>query len=461
MTTGKERGVISRKAVLGLLSLAVVVSVGGVLLLGDNSPEPAPPPPGQEQPPVSQDIRVNLKLIAEGLVSPVGLVPPRDGSGRLFIVDQAGVIKVVSAEGKVLDAPFLDLTAKIVQLNASFDERGLLGLAFHPAFKDNGRFFVYYSAPLRPEGPQGWNHTSHISGFKVSTNDPNRADPQSERILLQVDQPQANHNAGQIVFGPDGFLYIPLGDGGASNDRGLGHPPIGNGQDTSTLLGSILRIDIDSPPPYGIPRDNPFAGKDGRDEIFAFGLRNPFRISFDAGGNRELFVGDVGQRMREEVNIVTIGNNYGWNIREGNLCFDPDNPTRPPEQCPSADAAGRPLTGPVLDYANAQQPGGLGTAVIGGFVYRGSAIPSLPGVYIFGDFSSGGPSPSGLLFTATRPATPGEQWPMKELAVNTGSGRIDTLLRSFGQDESNELYILTADSSGPSGKTGKVYKIVP
>ena len=275
---------------------------------------------------------VGLELVADGFVSPVGLIEAPDETGRMFVVDQVGIIWVMTADGRVTETPFLDLRARMVRLNTDYDERGLLGLAFHPAFATNGRLFVYYSAPLRSEGPQNWDHTSHISEFRLSPTDPDKADPESERIILEVDEPQANHNAGQITFGPDGYLYVALGDGGRANDTGTGHPPIGNGQDTSTLLGSILRIDVDGAEPYGIPPDNPFVGKDGQDEIFAYGFRNPFRISFDIGGNHELFVGDVGQQLWEEVNIVTKGNNYGWNIKEGAECFDPSSAGQPAEE---------------------------------------------------------------------------------------------------------------------------------
>ncbi|MBI2872564.1 MAG: PQQ-dependent sugar dehydrogenase [Chloroflexi bacterium] len=402
---------------------------------------------------------INLKLVAEGLVSPVGLVPSPDSTGRLFVLDQSGTLWILTPEGNRLPEPFLDLRSKMVGLNPSFDERGLLGLAFHPSFSTNGRFFVYYSAPLRIGGPQGWNHTSRISEFKIMPDNPNKADLASERIVLQVDEPQSNHNGGQITFGPDGFLYIPLGDGGAGNDVGLGHPPGGNGQDITTLLGSILRIDVDGGDPYGIPPDNPFVGKEGRPEIFAVGLRNPFRIAFDIGGEHELFAGDVGQQLREEVDIVTRGGNYGWNTREGTLCFDPANPGQPRASCASTDARGQPLIGPIIEYANTRA-GGQGTAVIGGFVYRGPALPAFNGAYIFGDFSAGA-TPDGRLFIATRPAAPG-MWTVNELKVaSTANGQLNAYLRSFGQDASGELYILVASSPGPQGATGKIFKVVP
>jgi glucose/arabinose dehydrogenase len=254
---------------------------------------------------------VRLEQVAEGLTSPVTLVAPPDGSGRLFVVDQIGLVRVVSAAGELLAEPFLDLRDRIVTLMPDFDERGLLGLAFHPDYAANGRLFVYYSAPLREGGPAGWDHTSHVSEFRVSA-DPNRADPGSERVVLQIDEPQFNHNAGTVLFGPDGYLYISVGDGGGANDVDLGHTPvIGNGQDLTNLLGKILRIDVDGAEPYAIPDDNPFVGTIGRDEIFAYGLRNPYRMSFDRGGDRDLLIADAGQNLWEEVNLGASGANYG------------------------------------------------------------------------------------------------------------------------------------------------------
>jgi glucose/arabinose dehydrogenase len=219
----------------------------------------------QAQSPLGDPRDIGVELVADGLTAPIGIVAPPDGSGRLFVIDQVGLIRVVASDGTLRAEPFLDLRSKIVPLMSAFDERGLLGLAFHPHYARNGRFFVYYSAPLRAGAPAGFDHTSHISEFRVSR-DPNRADAASERILLQVDKPQFNHNGGTVAFGPDGFLYISLGDGGGADDVGLGHVEDwyeenagGNGQDIQqNLLGSILRIDVDAGVPYGIPAGNPF-----------------------------------------------------------------------------------------------------------------------------------------------------------------------------------------------------------
>jgi glucose/arabinose dehydrogenase len=403
---------------------------------------------------------VGLVQVAEGLTSPLTVIPPPDDSDRLFVVDQSGLIRILTSDGTLLSEPFLDLRARIVPLEAAFDERGLLGLAFHPGYATNGRFFVYYSAPLRAGAPEGFDHTSHVSEFRVSA-DPNRADPGSERILLQVDEPQFNHNAGTLAFGPtDGFLYIALGDGGGANDVGLGHTPeIGNGQDITNLLGSILRIDVDRGVPFAIPPDNPFVGREGRDEIFAYGFRNPYRMSFDMGGSHELFAGDAGQELWEEVDLVVKGGNYGWNIKEGTHCFDPDNPTESPEECPDTGARGEPLIDPVIEYANHHQPGGLGAVVVGGNVYRGKTLPQLRGRYVFGDWSREFEDPDGTLFAAKRRRR--GLWQMQELRVATNpSGRIDHYVLGFGQDEAGEIYVGATENTGPVGTTGKVFKLV-
>jgi len=396
-----------------------------------------------------------LELIAQNLNSPLALVSAPDSSGRLFVADQAGLIRIIDKNSSLLAEPFLDLRNKMAVLNANYDERGLLGLAFHPNYKANGRFFVYYSAPLRAGAPVGWDHTSRISEFKVSVADADKADAAAEKIILEVDQPQSNHNAGQIAFGPDKMLYMPIGDGGQANDAGLGHAAGGNAQDINQLLGKILRLDIDSSSPYAIPGDNPFVGANGRDEIYAYGFRNPFHISFDAGGSRLLIAADAGQNLWEEVDQVIKGGNYGWNIKEGRHCFDPDNPNVSPAAC---SGAGKILLDPALEYKNINQgQGGLGAAVIGGYVYRGNAIPGLRGKYIFGDWSKSFSRGDGTLLAAD---IKDNDWPYKELRIkNMTNGRLNAFLTGFGQDENNELYVFIKANSGPAGATGKIYKI--
>lgn len=418
---------------------------------------------------------VRLELVAGGLIAPVALVQPPDDSGRLFVVDQTGVIRIIDKDGQLLDAPFLDVRDRMVPLKESYDERGLLGLAFHPQYRENGRFFVHYNRPLRDGGPAGWDDTVTISEFHVSTGDANAADPASEKVLLQVDKPQFNHNGGTVAFGPDGYLYISIGDGGGANDTGEGHVEGGNAQDTTSLLGGILRIDVDHPgeggAAYAIPADNPFAGgmpaggtpeanSAGAPELYAWGLRNPYRFSFDVGGDHALFVADAGQNAYEEVNLVRSPGNYGWNIKEGTHCFSPQAPDDAPAECPSTGRHGEPLIDPVIEYANIKHPQGLGTVVVGGYVYRGSAVPELAGHYIFGDWSTSFEAAGGRLFMSpVRNGQGGGLWPMMELIPQIeGQDGFPFYVLGFGQDQQGEVYVLLTPSQGPTGE-GAVYRI--
>jgi glucose/arabinose dehydrogenase len=410
--------------------------------------------------------RMDLELFAEGFVSPVEFVPLPDGSGRVLVADQVGKIHVVDRRGRVAEPEFLDLGLRLQQLNQGFDERGLLGLALHPRFGENGRFYIYYSAPKRRSAPEDWDHTSRVSEFRMAEGEPLRADPASERILMEIDQPYFNHNGGGLVFGPDGYLYISSGDGGNANDRGR-RGPEGNGQDLGTWLGKILRIDVDGDEPYGIPADNPFQdGTVGLPEIYAFGLRNAWKISFDRGGTGELFAADVGQTMFEEVNLIVAGGNYGWNIREGFHCFDPDAPTEPPTDCPDVGARGEPLLDPILEYKNRNgfrgDPEALGISVTGGYVYRGEALPGLRGRYVFGDWSRSWGAAEGVVLVATRPAEgQGGRWTTEVLELASHpEGHIGQFLNAFGQDAGGELYVLTNGSNTPMGRTGRIYKLV-
>jgi glucose/arabinose dehydrogenase len=448
--------------------LIVIPFCAAALLLGAAALAPAQADENQS---------VGLSLVADGFTSPVALVEPPDGSGRRFVVDQVGLIKILTPAGNLLPEPFLDLRSRIVPLMPAFDERGLLGLAFHPGYAGNGRFFVYYSAPLRAGAPAGYDHTARISEFRVSAANPNRADPASERVVLEVDKPQFNHNGGTVLFGPqDGYLYVSIGDGGGADDVGLGHVEDwyaanagGNGQDIQqNLLGNILRIDVDRGVPYAVPADNPFTGTpgcaDGCDEIWAYGLRNPYRMSFDLGGARDLFVGDAGQELWEEVSIAVKGGNFGWNVKEGTHCFSTDNPDESPPECPDTvgpphPRAGDPLIDPVIEYANHHQPGGLGATVIGGHVYRGRALPQFSGRYIFGDWSREFEEPDGSVFVAS-PRKKG-LWHMEQLTIATSpTGRVGHYVLGFGQDLAGEMYVLTTDQTGPAGTTGKVYRLV-
>ena len=286
---------------------------------------------------------------------PIALLQAPGDPTRWYVVEQAGRIVVFDDDPAVRDARvFVDIRRRV---NSRSSEAGLLGMAFHPDYQANGQVILSYTKGRR-------NLTSVISRFFAD--DARRAlDPASERVILTVDQPFRNHNGGQVTFGPDGFLYIGFGDGGAGGDPG------GNGQNTNTLLGAMLRIDVDRGDPYGIPPDNPFAAGGGRPEIYAWGLRNPWRWSFDAATG-DLWVGDVGQNQIEEIDIVVKGGNYGWNTREGS---EPFRGGRRP---------GAGLIAPVAEYSHR-----FGCSVTGGYVYRGSGIPALVGTYVFGDYCSG------------------------------------------------------------------------
>lgn len=413
---------------------------------------------------------LDLQLIAENMVSPIGVVAVPDNSKRLFVIDQAGMIWILDKDNNRLPTPFLDLTGKMVTLNARYDERGLLGFAFHPDYKSNGRFFIYYNLLPRTGGPTpgvNWNNLSRIAEFRVSASNPDMADLNSEKILLDIDDPQSNHNGGTIEFGPDGYLYIAIGDGGAANDVAAGHVDDwytpnagGNGQDLeANLFGNILRIDVNSGSPYGIPADNPFVNRSGKDEIYAFGFRNPFRFSFDMGGSHQLFAGDAGQVLYEEISIVKKGGNYGWNVKEGTHCFNAAANNTELPGCPMVDNEGRPLIDPVIELNNFQNPaGGKATTIIGGNVYRGHAIPGLDGKYFFGTFSQSPTTADGELFVA-EPASSG-LWSYSEVTLKSFPDHLGQYLKGFGQDNRGELYVTTSAMSGPSGNTGKVYKLV-
>lgn len=427
------------------------------------------------------DTVIELDLLCTGLTSPVYATHAGDDSGRLFIVDQAGLIRILDVHyGACRDEPFLDLTSKIVAVNPFFDERGLLGLAFHPDFKYNGRFFVRYSAPREGAldepctGTSRGCHEEILAEYRVNRwRGRDVADLDSERILFRVDEPQFNHNSGNVAFGPDGLLYFTLGDGGGAHD-GLAdsppsHGPIGNGQNIETTLGSILRIDVDRKDPgleYAIPRGNPFAGvKPGADEIYAYGMRNPYRFSFDFGdrdddwyrGNdrkrrkARLFLADVGQALFEEINIVQKGGNYGWVTTEGFHCFDPFNPSVPPMTCTGTGPNGEPLLRPIAEYNHSD-----GLAVVGGFVYRGSKYRDLYGKYVFGDFSTGFRTPAGRLFWLDADGALSDIFEFKIGELDLPLGKF---LFGFGQDQDGELYVLASGNLGPSGIAGEVYRL--
>jgi glucose/arabinose dehydrogenase len=418
--------------------------------------------------PKEKEKEVDIQLIADNFVSPIGLVAPSDNSKRLFVIDQVGKIWIIDKQGNKLGTPFLDVSSKLVTLTPGYDERGLLGLAFHPGFKENGLFYVYYQLPPRAGGPEAgvlWNNFSRISEFKVSGNK-DVADMNSERILLEWDDPQSNHNGGTLAFGPDKYLYISLGDGGRANDVAPGHVEDwyavnegGNAQNVeANLFGKILRIDVNGSP-YSIPADNPFVGKPGKDEIYAYGFRNPFRMSFDMGGAHWLIAGDAGQVLWEEISVVKKGGNYGWNVKEGRHCFSTADSSMVLASCPSVDSIGNPLIDPVIELNNWQNPvNGRATTIIGGNVYRGDDIKGWDGKYIFGTFSQSPTTANGELFMAT--PSNASNWSYDEIALKSQPDDIGYYLKGFGQDDDGEIYLTVSSILGPSGNTGKVFKLV-
>jgi glucose/arabinose dehydrogenase len=361
--------------------------------------EAAPEAPAVAPAPDLAQVKIALTPVVDGLDQPVFVTHAGDGSGRLFIVEKTGKIQVL-VDGALLPEPFLDVAALV---SGGF-EQGLLGLAFAPDFVDSGYFFVNYTDR---------SGDTVVARYQASA-EPNRADPASAFVVLQVDQPAPNHNGGMLNFGPDGYLYVPLGDGGAANDR------FGNGQNPATLLGKILRLDVTSDPaqPYVIPADNPFVavdwnGQDVRDEVWVLGVRNPWRTSFDRATG-DFWIADVGQNWLEEVDVIEAGNpgglNLGWPIMEGKSCFGAD----------ACDTAGLRL--PLHDYTHEGN-----CSVSGGYVYRGATNPAWNGVYFFGDWCSGkiwGLAPDG---------TGG--WATAELLDS------DLQITSFGEDEAGEIYV--------------------
>ncbi len=421
-------------------------------------------------------VAIDLEVVASGLTSPVTLEPDPAGSDRLYIVDQAGLIRVVEQD-QLLDEPFLDVRDLLVQplgflgsfdVN-DFDERGFLGLAFHPKFASPQspgylHLYTYTSEPVNGPAdftidlpPEEVNHQSVVREWQVDLVTGN-VDPSSSRVLVRIDQPQFNHNAGHLAFGPDdGYLYIALGDGGGANDTSPGHGTNGNGQNINTVHGSILRIDPTDPAltpgsadpasangAYRIPADNPFVGVDGVDEIYAYGLRNPYRFSFDSRSGL-LIVADVGQGNVEEIDIVDKGGNYGWNLKEGSFKFDPEGVN-----------VGLPLDDPALIDPVAEYDHDDGISIIGGFTYYGTTVPELWAQYVFGDFSRGFFSPDGRLLVAD--LFTGR---IQELLIGPSKDSLGLFVKGMGRDHQGEIYVLASTALGPYGDTGVVLKIVP
>ncbi len=384
----------------------------------------------------AEERNLSSVLIADGYKKPVFITSYPNNAKLLYIVEQAGLIKIIN-DGKKLSRPFFDINKRVVNPNRPGDERGLLGFAFHPNHTNNGKFYINY---MDNDG------NTIISEF--STNSKLRADHKSERIILKLKQPYGNHNGGDIQFGPDGYLYISIGDGGKAGD------PLNAGQDLSSLFGKIIRIDIEQKP-YGIPKSNPFFGqKDKREEIWAWGLRNVWRFSFDKQTG-DKYLADVGQNKWEEVNFEPAssegGLNYGWRIMEANHCYDPK------ENCPTEG-----LIKPIIEYPNdANHPAFAfriieelsfsetdveGCSVTGGYVYRGQKIKSMQGQYIFGDYCSGN------IWTLRVVNGKAINFKNRTEEINIGGGEFTTYISSFGQDSDGEIYIIDYN--------GGIYKLI-
>lgn len=419
---------------------------------------------------------LKLQLLAQDLTAPVHLEELPDGSGRMLVVQQDGVVKVLMPDGNILPEPFLDLRSRMFSLQNDFEERGLLGFALHPQFARNGRFFVSYSAPLRDTAPQNWNHTRRVSEFTTKPNSVAPVDLATERALIIQDWPSRKHNGGALAFGPDGMLFIGLGDSGASHGFGksviweaFNVPAEGllwdlMAQDKHSLYGKILRIDVDHGyPGYAIPNGNPLNASQGRPEIWAWGFRNPYRMAFDKNGSGDLYVTAIAETLWEAAYKVKRPGNFGWPLMEASHCVDRLQPRKPPAQCPRQGAGGEPLVMPVVEYANMQvnHPDssalnikGVGTAVTGVRMYRGAAIPLLQGKLVVADWSASFKQASGQLFIATPQLQNDKQWPLEKVM------QLDSRVISLAEDRSGEIYVLTHEGMGPFGNTGKVFRLV-
>lgn len=476
---------MKRNALLPSLGLSVLIAAtfatSPAVALGPRIPDPIPPLIQRG------DITIGLHTVASGFVTPVTATSAPDDDDHLFVVEQQGKIWAVSTgddddSGTSTPRLFADLSAQGLNLGCFFinyDERGLFGLAFHPDYRENGLLYTYQAQPHEGTPKLAANkcnstlpdHDNVVTEWRVNRPRSDEAvlDPTSGREVLRVAHPQFNHNGGDIRFGPDGLLYVPIGDGGNANDRGPGHiVPGGNAQDLSDLHGKVLRIDPmagSKTPGHGIPASNPFVNTPGaRGEIWAFGFRNPFKMSFDSRTG-QLHVADVGQNDVEEIDIVTRGMNYGWPIKEGTFAFNRNGFV-------TGDQVTGPFVDPIAEYDHCigpvapnllgPCPRAEGIAIIGGFVYRGREIRELRGHYVFGDYSSNFFKSAGRLFYLD------DQNQIKELSLAGLSG-LGVSVLGIGQDARGELYVLGKSGAvpgnvgitNPNNTTGVVLKLTP
>jgi glucose/arabinose dehydrogenase len=445
---------IHRPTLIVLTALVVTPSLRGAEIVQDPIPAKIGP----------SAVAVKLEPVATGLVAPIALVAPSDGSGRLFVVEQTGQVRVVK-DGKLQPAPLMDVSGRLVKLKPGFDERGLIGFALHPDFAAKGapgfgRLYTWTSEPVDDslphfdlKLPEGTAMDNQMVLAEWRMNDAGDAvDPATRRELMRIDDAAFNHNGAPLAFDDKKLLYIPIGDGGGAHDSGPGHSPQGNGQDTNNPFSTILRIDPLTPAgdkPYTIPADNPLVGKDGMDEIYAWGLRNVWGLSFDAPTGR-LIAADVGQAKIEEINVIEKGGNYGWSIKEGAFYYirSGDQIGQITSEKPAGELPK--FIDPVAAYDHDE-----GISITGGYVYRGKAIPSLVGKYVFGDWAASFKgAPSGRLFVADL-----DTGKIEELLV--GGNKPGVYVRAFGVDAGGEVYLLSSKKLGPDGDTGAVHRLSP
>ncbi len=464
-TVGKQQRMLRNFSNLAAIAaVSLLFGMSGNVTVAAPTPTPTPPVPLIHQ----GSIKVRLATVASGLTAPLELTSPADGTGRLFINQQTGQILILE-NGAILPTPFLDVADRLVPLFPDYDERGLLGFAFHPDFNNASapgfhKIYTYTNEPV--DGPADFtvpdqspfDNQAVLAEWKVSETDPNVIDPSTRREVMRIDHPQFNHEGGKLAFrATDHYLYLSEGDGGNANDVGDGHNPLkGNGQDKTNVLGKLLRIDpLDpaltqgSPDPisangkYRIAHTNPFLAQPRAvHEIFVYGLRNPFRFSFDPTLD-QLIIGDVGQNNIEEIDLGVSGSNYGWHLKEGTFLFNPHDGTITTD--PNPDPR---LVNPVAEYSHFD-----GIAVIGGFTYRGTLVPLLANRYIFGDLF-GTTGSARLFYTYLANGA------ILEFKMGPQNPLLGSFLKGFGQDDSGELYVMIDSNIGPSGTGGQVLKIV-
>ena len=396
-----------------LLGSGLIVSLLSSYTLHKNEPVKK----NADAPPMT----LRVQAVVVGLEGPTALAFP--GKDVVWVLEQKGLIRVIK-NGKLSEAPLLDLRSKMIKVENGYEERGLLGIALHPKFKLNRKIYLFYSAPSSNKS----DHKDVVAEYRLSE-DLSRVDAGSARIILSQEKPAGNHNGGGLQFGPDGYLYITFGDGGGQGDK---HGEFGNGQKLDTWLGKILRVDVNTNSVYLIPKDNPFVGKKGiSPEIWAYGFRNPYRISFDKATG-QLFAGDVGQDLWEEVDIVTKGGNYGWRLFEGTHPYNP-----------ASGSATKGITMPIAEYSHKE-----GISVIGGYLYNGQQLPVLKSKYLFADWS-------------------GPVWYLEKKGAGWQRGKVTlqnlppyTKITGFAEDAAGELYITTNSDTGLGQKNGAVYKII-